>query len=118
MQIIESSQMNKFTSVDLVQFLSRDSLQCDSEFQLLLCISRWLRGDDLEDRQQHAATVLQQIRLPLMSPEELLQVLGFSFLFLVFLFCTHCEGGSLLSGAAASLSPTEHRLFVAGKCVI
>ena len=30
-------------------------------------------------------------------------------------FCTHCEGGSLLSGAAASLSPTEAPSLRGGK---
>lgn len=68
----QSEEFGKLTNVQLGSMLAENSLKVMSEYKLFELVLYWIEQDQ-ENRQQHVAELMEQIRLPLLSGEELVE---------------------------------------------
>lgn len=71
-ELAESEQYSILNSVQLSQLLAKNSLRVTSEFMLFNLVLKWIRFDPAE-REQFVSKLIQNIKLPLMSGEELVE---------------------------------------------
>ena len=69
--VAKSGQYHKLTHTQLSQLLGENGLQVASEFHLFELVLRWIQGR--KDREEHLAELMQNVRLPLLSGEELVE---------------------------------------------
>ena len=74
-QVRKREEFLKLTLEEIRSFLSNDQLNVQSEFEVYEAAMEWLEHDEM-DRTKHVYEVLKLVRLPLLSPEELLQNVG------------------------------------------
>ena len=73
LKLIDNLQFLKFTCSQLKSFLPNDRLTVSSEYQLFQAVLRWI-DHDKSQREKHAEILMQHIRFPLFSKEELASV--------------------------------------------
>lgn len=71
-ELAESEQYSILNSVQLSQLLAKNSLRVTSEFMLFNLVLKWIQFDPAE-REQFVSKLIQNIKLPLMSGEELVE---------------------------------------------
>ena len=69
-ELAESEQFPMLNSSQLSQLLAKNSLRVTSEFVLFNLVLKWIRYDPAE-REQFVSELIENIKLPLMSGEEL-----------------------------------------------
>ncbi len=70
--LADSPQYSKLTSGQLCQLLAENSLRVVSEYKLFELVLRWINVDRT-DRDCHTAELMNFVRLPLLSGEELVE---------------------------------------------
>uniref|UniRef100_A0A5K3F501 BTB domain-containing protein n=1 Tax=Mesocestoides corti TaxID=53468 RepID=A0A5K3F501_MESCO len=79
LEVVESEEFRLLPVSQLIELLSSDDLSVRGEEQVYLAVMRWLQHD-LTSRQKHLPLLLQHVRLPLLTPKFLVDVVGASAL--------------------------------------
>lgn len=74
-EVMESEEFLLLPVNQLVDIISSDELNVRSEEQVYNAVMAWVRYN-IQERRQHLPTVLQHVRLPLMSPKFLVGTVG------------------------------------------
>ena len=70
--VADSEQYFKLTSRQVASMLAENSLRVNSEYRLFELVLRWIKNDR-EGRQPYVADLMNNVRLPLLSGEELVE---------------------------------------------
>lgn len=70
--VADSEQYFKLTSRQVASMLAENSLRVNSEYRLFELVLRWIKNDR-EGRQPYVADLMSNVRLPLLSGEELVE---------------------------------------------
>ena len=68
----ESEHYYQLTSAQMASLLAEDGLRVNSEYRLFELVMKWI-NHDLESRQEFVASLVKQLRLPLLTGEELVE---------------------------------------------
>lgn len=71
-EVVECEEFLTLTNQQVSKLISSDRLTVPSEEKVFECVISWVQHD-LTDRQKHLATLMEHVRLPLMSQEYLVQ---------------------------------------------
>lgn len=74
-EVMESEEFMLLPVNQLVDIISSDELNVRSEEQVYQAVMGWIKYN-IQERRQHLPTVLQHVRLPLMSPKFLVGTVG------------------------------------------
>jgi kelch-like protein 9/13 len=70
--VADSDQYFKLTSRQMASMLAENSLRVNSEYRLFELVLKWIKNDR-EGRQPSVAALMNNVRLPLLSGEELVE---------------------------------------------
>ncbi len=71
-QVRKKEEFLRLSLDEVKSFLSNDHLNVENEFEVYEAVMQWLENDH-EKRPQHVFEVLRHVRLPLLTPEQLLK---------------------------------------------